>query len=422
MATSLATHERLVRGARPPLRGRPSTTVEAAPISEDGPMATTSTAGRKLRLTGYAAQQLLLAIPALLVFVASVVGGVLVIVWIGIPLLLATIPAGRWLANRHRAMAADVLGSAMPAPYRPRPAGGRVAQLTGWASDPMTWRDLGWMLYAITVGFAVSLLIVLLLVIVVTGLLWWYGAEPIMRARCSIDRWFLEYGHTEHLEQRVQVLTESRADSLDHSAAELRRIERDLHDGAQARLVALSMSLGMADDLFTDDPEAARQMVAEARATTGAALGDLRDVVRGIHPPVLADRGLTGAVQALALDMALPVRVETALGGRPPAPIESAVYFAVAECLANIGKHSGAHHAWVNLEHDGSLLRVRVGDDGHGGADPTRGTGMRGVMRRLAAFDGTMNLSSPTQGPTIVTLEVPCALSSPKTMPSSGKA
>ncbi len=385
-------------------------------------MDTTSTASRKLRLTGYAAQQLLLAIPVLLVFVLSVVGGVLVIVWIGIPLLLLTIPAGRWVADRHRAMAGDVLGSALPSPYRPRPPGGRVAQLTNWASDPMTWRDLGWMLYAVTVGFAVSLLTVLLLLIVVTGVLWWYGTEPIMRARCSIDRWFLCYGHTEHLEQRVQDLTVSRTESLDHSAAELRRIERDLHDGAQARLVALSMSLGMADDMFADDPAAARQLVAEARATTGAALGDLRNVVRGIHPPVLADRGLSGAVQALALDMAVPVRVEAILVGRPPAPIESAVYFAVAECLANVGKHSGAQHAWVDLEHDGTLLRVRVGDDGHGGADPAGGTGMRGVMRRLAAFDGTMNLSSPVQGPTIVTLEVPCALSSPKTMPSSGTA
>ena len=111
------------------------------------------------------------------------------------------------------------------------------------------------------------------------------------------------------------------------------------------------MNLGMADDMFTDDPEAARRMVAEARATTGAALGELRSVVRGIHPPVLADRGLSGAVQALALDMGVPVNVDADLPGRPPAPVESAVYFAVAECLANVGKHSEAEHAWVQLSH-----------------------------------------------------------------------
>jgi signal transduction histidine kinase len=218
------------------------------------------------------------------------------------------------------------------------------------------------------------------------------------------------------------VLTESRAESIDHSATELRRIERDLHDGAQARLVAASMSLGLAEDLFATDPELAQRLVAEARSTTGAALGDLRSVVRGIHPPVLADRGLSGAVEALALDMAIPVTVEHDLDGRPPAPVESAVYFAIAECLANTGKHAHAAHGWVDLRHRDGVLTAVVGDDGRGGAEPDQGTGMRGVMRRLSAFDGTMRVSSPDRGPTVVTLEVPCALSSPKTTPSSGTA
>jgi signal transduction histidine kinase len=218
------------------------------------------------------------------------------------------------------------------------------------------------------------------------------------------------------------VLTETRADLVDHSAAELRRLERDLHDGAQARLVALSMSLGLADQLFAEDPEGARRLVSDARATTSAAIGDLRSVVRGIHPPVLADRGLVGAVQALALDMALPVRVDPGLVGRLPAPVESAVYFAVAECLTNVAKHARAEHAWVVLSHGGGRLRAVVGDDGSGGADPARGSGMLGVRRRLAAFDGTMAVSSPAGGPTLVTLEVPCDLSSPRTTPSSGPA
>jgi signal transduction histidine kinase len=213
---------------------------------------------------------------------------------------------------------------------------------------------------------------------------------------------------------------------VDHNATELRRLERDLHDGAQARLVALSMSLGMADAAFEEDPEKARQLVNDARSTTAAAIGDLRSVVRGIHPPVLADRGLAGAVQAIALDMAIPVCVDVRVEGRPPAPVESAVYFGIAECLANIGKHSGAAHAWITLGHevtDGvGALRAVVGDDGRGGADPNAGTGMLGVMRRLAAFDGTMSVSSPAGGPTLVTLEVPCALSSPKTTRSSAPA
>jgi signal transduction histidine kinase len=180
------------------------------------------------------------------------------------------------------------------------------------------------------------------------------------------------------------------------------------------------MSLGLADQLIAEDPDAARRMVAEARATTGAALGDLRTVVRGIHPPVLADRGLVGAVQALALDMANPVSVDGQLVGRPPAPVESALYFAVAECLANIGKHAAADHGWVRFAHEDHRLIAVVGDDGRGQADPARGSGMAGVARRLAAFDGTMRVSSPQGGPTIVTLEVPCELSSPKTTPSSG--
>ena len=243
-----------------------------------------------------------------MLFVLNAVFGAAAIIVVGIPVLLLTIPATRWLANRHRLMAGRVLGTPMPPQYRPTQPGDPVSRLVGWASDPMTWRDQAWLLAACTVGFALSLLSVLLLVLIVTGALWWFGIEPIMRARSAIDRWLLSYGHTETLEQRVQVLTETRADTLDHSAAELRRIERDLHDGAQARLVAL-----------VDEPRHGRVPVRvrpgdgrsswcnEARAATSAALGDLRSVVRGIHPPVLADRGLGGAVSALALDMAIPV-------------------------------------------------------------------------------------------------------------------
>ena len=238
--------------------------------------------------------------------------------------------------------------------------------------------------------------------------LWWFAIKPIVTAVASMDRALLS-NRTQRLEARVSQLSTSRAENVDQSAAEIRRIERDLHDGAQARLVALGMSLGMADDLLARDPEAARQLLAEARLTTSAALGDLRSVVRGIHPPVLADRGLGGAVQALAMDMAIPVTTTVSLSTRPPAPVESAAYFAVAEALANIGKHARAARAWVSVEQQGDALHVEVGDDGSGGAEPEEGTGIRGVVRRLSAFDGTLALSSPEGGPTVVTIDIPYA-------------
>ena len=374
------------------------------------------------RLTSYALAQVLLFAPTIVAVVLVVLGAGLAVITVGIPILLVSVPALRWITGVHRSMAARTLGYDVPAGYLPTEGLGLMRRVLTWARDPMTWRDIGWTVVSVTVGFALSLLTVLLLVLVVTVVIWWFGAPHIMRARATLDRVFLTRGHTETLEQRVADLTVSRAETVDHSAAELRRIERDLHDGAQARLVALGMTLGMAEELYAQDPEAARKLVTEARDTTGAALGDLRAVVRGIHPPVLADRGLAGAVEALALDMAVPVEVTAHLPGRPPEPVESAVYFAVAECLANVGKHAGAEHAWVRLDWAGGLLAATVGDDGAGGADPDAGTGMRGVMRRLAAFDGTMRVSSPLGGPTLVTMELPCALSSPKTTPSSGTA
>ena len=167
-------------------------------------------------MTAYAAAQLVLAVPALVLFILNAVAGVLAVFVVGIPLLLLTIPATRWLANQHRAMAGRVLGTPIPPQYRPHRSGGAVARLVGWASDPMTWRDQAWLVASCTMGFALALVAVLLLVLVVTGALWWFGIEPIMRARSAMDRWLLSYGHAETLEQRVQVLTETRAETLDH--------------------------------------------------------------------------------------------------------------------------------------------------------------------------------------------------------------
>jgi signal transduction histidine kinase len=213
---------------------------------------------------------------------------------------------------------------------------------------------------------------------------------------------------------RVQRLTETRGHAIDAATSELRRIERDLHDGAQARLVALGMNLRAVERMLPASPQAALALVAEARETSSRALSDLRNLVRGIYPPVLADRGLGHAVQALALDTPLPVRVDVDLPGRLSAPVESACYFAVAEVLANAVRHSGASHVDIRIGHADGILRIEVCDDGIGGADQAKGTGLQGVERRLGTFDGIMAVSSPTGGPTIIAMEVPCVLSSPK--------
>jgi signal transduction histidine kinase len=216
------------------------------------------------------------------------------------------------------------------------------------------------------------------------------------------------------LVRRVQRLTESRAVAVDTAAADLRRLERDLHDGAQARLVALGMHLRAVEKLIPASPDAALALVAEARETSARALTELRELVRGVHPPVLADRGLGGAVQALALDTPLRIETEVSLPSRLPAPIETACYFAVAEVLTNAAKHSGAREARISVVHAGDLLRIVVTDFGLGGADASRGSGLAGVERRLATFDGILAVSSPVGGPTMVVMEVPCASLSPK--------
>jgi len=218
----------------------------------------------------------------------------------------------------------------------------------------------------------------------------------------------------QQLTKRVQALTQTRRDAVDTAAAELRRIERDLHDGAQARLVAMGISLRAAERLFPTNPEAALALVAEARESSSQALTDLRDLVRGIYPPVLADRGLADAIRALALDVPLPVELDIDLPRAIDLPVASAVYFSVAEALTNVTKHAGARSVRIQLSQASGLLRAQVTDDGSGGADPAQGSGLAGVERRLAAFDGILAVSSPPGGPTIVVIEVPCALSSPK--------
>ncbi|MCC2335376.1 sensor histidine kinase [Cellulomonas wangsupingiae] len=426
--------------------------------------------------TGRSAVLVLLAVPCALLALVVLLGLVLSLVGVGIGLLGAVLPAVRGVARAHRHLAEGALARPVPLLELDRgpDAGppwwtlGDTAALTApssedlarlglapfrdgwrWLQDPEAWRLLGWLAFAVTGGVllsavtflllpgalaAVVLAIVLPLTVgtpaagvlalaagaVLLGALWWRVGDGRLRARA--DAALLRPGRHAVLEQRVHDLAESRSQTVDHAAAELRRIERDLHDGVQARLVALGIDLGLLADLLDSDPAAARTLLAQARRTHVAALADLRGVVRGIHPPVLADRGLVGAVEALVLDLPLRVTLVDRLPTRPSAPIESAVYFVVAELLTNVVRHASAARAWVELGATGDTLRVVVGDEGVGGADPGSGSGLRGVAARLAAFDGTMGVDSPPGGPTVITVEVPCVWSSPRTSPSSGTA
>jgi len=209
------------------------------------------------------------------------------------------------------------------------------------------------------------------------------------------------------LQARIGELERSRAAVIDAAEAERRRIERDLHDGAQQRLVALAMELGRARARLDQDPEAARALVEHAHEEAKAALVDLRNLVRGIHPPVLSDRGLDAALSGLAALCPVPVAVDVEIGERPPASVEAIAYFVVAEALANVAKHSRASTASVRVRRSGPLLRLTVRDDGGGGADPA-GAGLRGLRDRVSAVDGRIDVQSPPGGPTVIAAELPC--------------
>lgn len=397
----------------------------------------------RLRQTAVAAVSCLLAIPALVLAVLSAVGLPLVVVGAGLVLLLVAVPGTALLTRTHRILSGAVLGEVIEVEYADADATPVPGRPFVWLRDSMRWRDFGFLLFSATVGWALSLLPVALLtgpvtylvLAVVDGgaiwlllfllgiplvLLWWYATPTLVRVRALADRHLLGASRVEQLERRVEEVATSRSETVDHSAAEVRRIERDLHDGAQARIVSLGMRLGLAEELLEGDPKTAAALLREARESTVSTLSDLRDVVRSIHPPVLADRGLAGAIEALAIDLPVPVTLTVAMVGTPPPPVESAVYFAVAECLANTVKHSRAARAWVSLDHRDGVLRVECGDDGSGGADATS-SGLAGVARRLAAFDGTMVVESPEGGPTAVVMEVPCALGEYPSAPSSPK-
>jgi signal transduction histidine kinase len=380
-----------------------------------------------------------LVLPVALLAVREVAGHTrrLSVRWCGVPIRQAYAPRPRPATRRGRWPGGGGLG------YR---------RLMSWLlTDQATWRDLLWLAVNTIVGPVLVLVplflfgsgIIAFIIPALGSLPWFNGlqhlvptpafpgntplvlfiigvsmavaggwiAPPLLRGYAVLARRVLAPSPQAELELRVAHLAKTRSETLDTGAAELRRIERDLHDGAQARLVAMGLTLDAAGRLIETDPPAARALLYEARDASARALVELRDLVRGIHPPVLADRGLVDAVRAIALDSPLRVRVTSTLSGRPPAPVESAAYFAVSELLANVAKHSGSTEADVDLRHSSGALRISVRDNGSGGANASRGTGLRGIERRLAAFDGVMVVTSPAGGPTEAILDVPCALS-----------
>ncbi len=373
---------------------------------------------------------------ALVLGVLQLISMILLPLGIGLPVFVRGIELVRAFANLHRRWAAKILDARVPSSYQSKPSW-RTQDLMACLRDPATWTDFAWLfvhtvvgivlgaippalLFAATVTFVapwgahwIAMASVTLAAAIILTMAWWI-TPWLVTAEAFVTKALLAPNGDPELEERLSQVTESRAATVGASAAELRRIERDLHDGAQARLVALAMELGLAERVIDSDPAQAKAMVAESRQSAGLALADLRDLVRGIHPPVLADRGLAGAVEAAALLSPVPIQVEVELPGRPEAPVESALYFAAAEALTNIAKHSGATSGWVGIRYDSGVLKVVVGDDGHGGANPT-GNGLAGIRRRLAAFDGLVVVSSPEGGPTEILMELPCALNAPGT-------
>ncbi|MFK0153798.1 sensor histidine kinase [Streptomyces sp. NPDC090493] len=392
---------------------------------------------------------------SVLCFALTAVSVALIPIGVGIVTTPWVLGGVRDVADVRRRLAYEWCGVRIRSAYRALPADASPwARTFGMLRDPQVGRDVLWLFVDMTAGFVTALLPAVLLFypfegfavaaglwrVVANGETYWYGFVPVdgqatafaaaalgavvlvgafrytpalLTAHFRLTRAVLDPGKGE-LVERVRVLTETRKDAVDASAAELRRIERDLHDGAQARLVAMGMDLGTIEILLDKDPERARQLLAQTRQASVEALGELRDLVRGIHPPVLAERGLGDAVRALALRLPVPTEVTVELPGRADAPVESAAYFAVSEVLTNAVKHSGADRIWVDLHHvpdGGGMLRISVTDHGRGGAVVGAGSGLAGVERRLGTFDGVLAVSSPAGGPTMVTMEIPCALS-----------
>ncbi|CAM5545427.1 sensor histidine kinase [Streptomyces fumanus] len=376
-----------------------------------------------------------------------VVGGALAVLVIGLPLLGLTALAGIPVAavERHRLRLAGL--GPVPARHRTPGAPGLPAWLATRLREPATWRELAyavllgtllWPLDALAVACAAGGPLALLAVPALFAAdgeakavkLWtvhsWpaacavaalgvvllaagaYALGGYAGARAELARVLLGAGDDG---DRVTELVRSRVRLVDAFEAERRRIERDLHDGAQQRLVALSMTLGLAR--LDAPPGPLADQLARAHDEAGRALAELRELIHGIHPQVLTDYGLRAAVADAADRSPVPVDLALDLPGRLPRPVESAAYFVVCEALANIAKHSGARRARVRGGHTDGRLVLEIGDDGHGGADPAGGSGLTGLADRVSVLDGRLSLSSPPGGPTLLRVEIPCRPTDP---------
>ncbi len=399
---------------------------------------------------------LVLNLPAGIAFFTAVVTLVslsagLLITLVGVPLLIATILAGRLIGTIQRARAQAFLGVRLTPFDRLASTGSLWKRAWAALTDGPGWRGLVFGVLALPWGiftFTITVVVLSLAVGGVTSPIWGWFSPPnfgdnggiegglrvlyqvglvvvgllfaaiapwILRGLAAGDRFFirtlLSKTREEELEHRVEELRESRAASVEGAAEELRRIERDLHDGAQQRLVALAMDLGLARERLIATPDASPQAVAlvsRAHEEAKAAIGELRDLVRGIHPTVLTDRGLDAALSAVAARCTVPVDVVVDLDTRPPRHVEAAAYFFVAEALTNVSKHSQARRATVRVARRDDMLVVEVGDDGVGGATAHAHGGLRGLYDRIAAVDGKLRIASPPGGPTMLVAEVPC--------------
>jgi signal transduction histidine kinase len=334
---------------------------------------------------------------------------------------IGLLPMIWWLplfSSGQRARFRAVLGIEIPTPTCPWRW---PARLRGSAA---TWRQLGYHLLAllvVPVGGAAVLLCWLAVPIVLvvapgvliapaTGLL--LAAPRVALAAAKVDRAaakaLLGPGRTAELARRVADLTHSRAAIIAATDAERRRIERDLHDGAQQRLVVLAMNLGLARATLTDLPEPARTVIETAHDEAVTALAELRELVRGLHPAVLNDRGLDAALSGIAARLPIPVQLRVDVPKRCAPSVEAIAYFTVSEALTNIVKHASASHAEITVIRTGPRLHVAVTDDGHGGATLGGDGGLRGLAQRAAAIDGTLHLTSPPGGPTTLVVELPC--------------
>ncbi|MDG4860235.1 sensor domain-containing protein [Streptomyces sp. T-3] len=355
---------------------------------------------------------LLLNLPAALlgfVYVVTVVstGGMLSVTVIGLPLLAAGLLGARRFGRAERTRARVLLGIRIdePSPLPLHKEEGFFGQLWSSLKDPVGWRSLLYQFIRLPWG------IVTFTVTLVSLFVLWPVLPYIARGLTNADRAMVRglLSPSDELERRIAELESDRGVVVDTAAADLRRIERDLHDGAQARLVNLAMGLGLAKEKLlegqSDDMVAA--MVDEAHGEVKLALQELRDLARGIHPAVLTDRGLDAALSSVASRCTVPVKVTVDMPARPAAAIEGIAYFTVSELLQNISKHSGARTATVDVWRSGDRLLIQVGDDGKGGATLAGGTGMAGLAERLDAVDGIFGVDSPVGGPTTVTAELP---------------